>query len=143
MSDAARSSPAQLRELIRGRIRAKFDEIVTSVKRGDGTLADAARQIGVTRQALSQYAQNSVPQSDVLLMALLKWGWTVRIENDGGEPEWFEFSLSGLAGGLMPKRPEPVQLSLFDALEDLDRNLATLRKSVGRVEAEVQKAFGT
>ena len=40
------------------------------------------------------------------------------------------------------RKREPVQLSLFDALTGLDQNMDTLKKSVGRVEFEIKRAFG-
>jgi hypothetical protein len=40
------------------------------------------------------------------------------------------------------RKREPIQLSLFDALTDLDQDLETMKKSVGRVELEIERAFG-
>jgi transcriptional regulator with XRE-family HTH domain len=132
----------QFRSLVCAEIRRKFADLVKNVKSGPGTLSDVAAQIGVTRQALSQYAQGSAPQADVLLAAFLKWDWSVRIENKGGTPLWCEFSISDVDGGVQRRKPEPIQLSLFDALTGLDQDLETMRKSVGRVELEIERAFG-
>jgi hypothetical protein len=74
-------------------------------------------------------------------MAFLKWDWVIKVENPGHTPGWFEFSLSDMEGGLTERKREPVQLSLFDALTDLDQNLEILKKTVGRVEVEIERAF--
>jgi hypothetical protein len=123
-------------------IRRKFADLVKKVKSGPGSLSDMAAQLGVTRQALSQYAEKSVPQADVLLTAFLKWDWSIRIENKGGTPAWCEFSISDVDGGVQRRKREPIQLSLFDALTDFDQDLDTLKKSAGRVELEIERAFG-
>jgi len=47
-----------------------------------------------------------------------------------------------MEGGIKKRRPEPIQLSLFDALTDLDQNIDTLKKSAGRVEVEIRRTFG-
>jgi transcriptional regulator with XRE-family HTH domain len=132
----------QYRLRIRDAIQRKFAELVTGVKSGQGSLAEVAEQLGVRRQAMDQYASGSVPASDVLLMALLKWNWQIRVEDPKGQPSWCEFSVSDMEGGIKRRKPEPVQLSLFDALTDLDQNMDTLKKSVGRVEFEIKRAFG-
>jgi hypothetical protein len=132
----------QFRSLVCAEIRRKFADLVKNVKSGPGSLSDMAAQLGVTRQALSQYAKKSVPQGDVLLTAFLKWDWSIRIENKGGTPAWCEFSISDVDGGVQRRKREPIQLSLFDALTDLDQDLETMKKSVGRVELEIERAFG-
>jgi hypothetical protein len=133
--------PDQLRSKCCAEIRRKFAELVKTVKSGKGSLQTVAAQLGVTRQALSQYAEGSVPQADVLLAAFLKWDWTIRIENTGGTPGWCEFSISDLEGGIQHRSVPPLQLSLFDALNDFDENLDSLKKSAGRVELEIDRAF--
>jgi hypothetical protein len=135
------SNADQLRRDIRDAIQRKFAELVNDVKSGAGSLADVAAQIGVTRPALTQYAGGSVPQSDVLLAAFLKWGWMIRVEDLVGSPAWCEFSVSDMEGGIKKRKREPVQLSLFDALTDLDQDLETLKKSVSRAEVEILKAL--
>jgi transcriptional regulator with XRE-family HTH domain len=132
----------QFRSMVCAEIRRKFADLVKNVKSGPGSLSDMAAQLGVTRQALSQYAKKSVPQGDVLLTAFLKWDWSIRIENKGGTPAWCEFSISDVDGGVQRRKHEPIQLSLFDALTGLDQDLETMRKSVGRVELEIERAFG-
>jgi hypothetical protein len=133
---------AKLRKRIRDEVQRKFAEVVRNVKAGSGSLSVVAAQLGVTRQALSQYAGGSVPQSDVLLAAFLVWEWVIRIENKPDMPGWCEFSVSDMEGGVKKRKQAPLQLSLFDALTDLDQNLETLKKSVGRVESEIERAFG-
>jgi hypothetical protein len=132
----------QYRLRIRDAIQRKFIELVNGVKSGHGSLAEVAAQLGVRRQALDQYANGSVPASDVLLMAFLEWGWVIRVDGHKGQPSWCEFSVSDMEGGIKRRKPEPVQLSLFDALTELDQGMDTLKKSVGRVEFEVNRAFG-
>lgn len=133
--------PAEIRSQCCAEIRRRFAELVRNVKSGKGSLSVVAAQLGVTRQALSQYAEGSVPQADVLLAAFLKWDWAIRIENDG-TPAWCEFSVSDVAGSLQRQKREPLQLSLFETLTDFDQNLDALKKSVGRVELEIERAFG-
>jgi hypothetical protein len=123
-------------------IKKKFVALVSSTKDGRGSLTEIASQLGVKRQMLTQYAEGSVPASDVLLAAFLKWGWVLRVEDWGERSAWCEFSLSRSNKSLPKRTPEPVQLSLFDALAVLDENLDTLKKSVGRVESEIQRALG-
>ena len=135
-------NPELLRAKIREAIRSKFSELVKNVKSGPGSLAAIAAQIGVRRQALDQYAEGSVPQGDVLLAAFLYWDWVIRIDDKGGKPSWCEFSISGIDGGVQQRKREPIQLSLFDALTDLNQNIDNVKKSVGRVEAEIDLAFG-
>ena len=136
-------SADQLRRNIRQAVQRKFAELVNNVKSGPGSMSDVAAQLGVTRQALDQYASGSVPASDVLLAAFLKWDdWGIRIENGPFTPAWCEFGVSDLEGGVRKRKREPVQLSLFDALTDLDQNLDILKKNVGRVEFEIDRAFG-
>jgi transcriptional regulator with XRE-family HTH domain len=132
----------QWRLLFRDAIHREFAELVNGVKSGQGSLADVAAQLGVSRQALDQYANGSVPASDVLLMAFLKRDMVIRIEDRGGDPSWCEFSVSDIDGGIKGRKRKPIQLSLFDALTDLDQNMDTLKKNVGRVEFEIERAFG-
>jgi hypothetical protein len=132
----------RLRKQIRDEILREFAEVVRNVKSGSGSLSDVAAQLGISRQALSQYAEGAVPQSDVLLVAFLVWDWVLRIENIPGSPAWCEFSVSDMEGGVKKRRQAPVQLSLFEALADLDGNIEVLKKSVGRVESEIERAFG-
>ena len=132
----------QLKKEIRSAVQSKFADLVANVKSGPGSLSDVAAQLGVTRQMLAQYATGSTPGCDVLLTAFLKWDWVVRVENLGDKPGWCEFSVSDMEGGIKKRRPEPIQLSLFDALTDLDQNIDTLKKSAGRVEVEIRRTFG-
>lgn len=134
-------NPEQLQKKIRDAIQRKFADLVRDVKAGPGSLVNTAKQVGVSRTALDQYAKGAVPGSDVLLMAFLGWDWTIRIENEGGTPSWCEFSMSDVDGGVQQRRPEPIQLSLFDALTDLGQNIEVIKKSVGRVEAELDLAL--
>jgi hypothetical protein len=104
-------------------------------------MEQVAAQIGVSRTMLPNYAKGSVPEADVLLTAFLEWGWSIRIEDTGGTPSWCEFGLSDVEGGIELRKAEPTQLSLFDALQELDQDIDTLKKSVGRAEAEIRRAF--
>ena len=136
------SNAAQVRRSIRHSMQLKFAELVNNVKSGPGSLSDVAAQLGVKRQALDYYATGSVPASDVLLTALLKWGWVIKVEDLDGKPSWCEFSVSDMEGGVRSRKRDPVQLSLFDALRDLDQDMDTLKKSVGRAESEIERALG-
>lgn len=131
----------EFRQEIRKVIKRKFSDLVKDVKRGTESLEQVAAQIGVSRTMLPNYAKGSMPEADVLLTAFLRWDWRIRIEDTGGTPEWCEFGLNDVAGGIERRKAEPTQLSLFDALEDLDQSIDTLKKSVGRAEAEIRRAF--
>jgi hypothetical protein len=133
----------EFRSLVCKEITKKFMDLVATARGSRGSKTAIAAQIGVQRQMLDQYANGSVPQADVLLAAFLKWGWSIRVYNPSDEtPHWWEFALSDIDGGLQKRKPEPVQLSLFEALTDMEEKIETLKKSVGRVEFEVERAFG-
>jgi hypothetical protein len=102
--------PIELRRRIRSAIQAKFRQAVTQIKAGPSSLKDFAAQIGVTRQALSAYADGSVPEADVLLAALLIWDWEIMIRDERYELGCRPFKLDG----------ESTQLLLFDEPNDLE-----------------------
>jgi hypothetical protein len=133
--------PHKFRQQIRDEIKRLFDNLVGDIRKGTGSFESVAAQIGVSRTMLPNYAKGSIPEADVLLIALLRWDWHIRIKETGGTPRWCEFGLSEVEGGIERRKAEPTQLSLFDALEDLDQSIDTLKKSVGRAEAEIRRAF--
>jgi len=133
----------EFRSLVRKEIAKKFVDLMSTARKNRGSQTAIAAQLGVQRQMLDQYAAGSVPQADVLLTAFLEWDWSIRIDNPAREgPRWFEFAVSDMDGGLRKRKPAPVQLSLFEALNDMEEKIETLKKSVGRVEFEVERAFG-
>jgi hypothetical protein len=115
--------------------------LVSDVRGTDGSLPEVAKQIGVTRQMLEQYADGSLPKADILLTAMLKWDWIVRIDNPDATPAWCEFSMSDVDKESKKLKRRPVQLSLLDALTELDGNLETLKKSVAKVESEIDRSL--
>ena len=125
-------------------IQAEFKEIV---RKNKGKLAQKAAEIGVERQQLEQYATGSLPRSDVILTAMIKWGLRLRIEDPnapGGEPKWWECGMSGKDGVRAKSRPLPVQLPLFKAIEhlgDKDTDVRILRKEPGRIRLAVDILF--
>jgi hypothetical protein len=133
--------PNEFRKQVRKEIKRQFEGLVNEIRKGTASLESVAAQIGVSRTMLPNYAKGSIPEADVLLTAFLRWDWRIRIEETGGTPEWCEFGLSDVAGGIERRKAEPTQLSLFDALGDLEQNIDTLKKSVGRAEAEIRRAF--
>jgi hypothetical protein len=132
----------QARTKLRKAIHANFEKLVSDVRTAKGSLPDVASQIGVTRQMLEQYAAGSLPKGDVLLAAFLKWDWFVRIDNPGGTPAWCEFAMSDLDKESKKLKRQPVQLSLFDALNELDQQLDAVKKSVAKVESELERSLG-
>jgi len=96
--------PKELRKRIREVIKKQFVESVERVKEGPGTLTDFAKQIGISRQALSAYAEGSVPESDVLLAAIFCWEWEISIETESHRIGWRTLLTPGT----------PAQLSLFE-----------------------------
>src|SRR5713101_8486400 len=123
-------TPIQARTKIRKAIKEMFVDLLNQVRTSKGSLPEMAKQIGLTRQMLEQYADGSIPKADVLLTAFLKWDWTLKIDNPGGTPAWCEFAMSDLDKESKKLKRQPVQLSLFDALTELDGNLEVLKKSV-------------
>ena len=121
--------------------------ISEAVRKRKGKLEAAAEEIGVSRQALQQYAEGSVPGGEVLLTAFVQWGLVVRIEDPDaspGEPRWWECGLARKDKASMQKPPEPVQLPLFQAIDDLEDqhvDVKILRKSSAKIELGVDIAF--
>ena len=136
--------PSTLREKLRKAIEAQFLLLKND---NNGRLERAAEEIGAKRQQMQQYATGTTVPADVLLMAFLKWGVTIRIEEDHarqGEPSWWEFSMSGRDRGFQKPHPRPTQMSIFDALQDLEDNqldVKILKKGQGRLELGVEIGF--
>jgi hypothetical protein len=135
-------TPDQARSKFRKGVQAYFRKLVNDVRAADGSLPEVAKQIGVTRQMLEQYADGSLPKADVLLTAMLKWDWVIRVENPGATPAWCEFSMSDVDKESKKLKRQPLQLSLLDALSELDGQLDVVKKSVARVESEVDRSLG-
>ena len=136
--------PEETRDKLRKLVEQEFLRIKNQNK---GQLGRAAKEIGVERQQLQQWAQGVPVPADVLLMAFLTWGTILELKDERakqGEPTWWKFSLSGRDGGFQKPRPRPVQLSLFDAiqeLEDEDVEVTILRKGMGRLELGLEIGF--
>jgi hypothetical protein len=131
-------------------IRQKFKGLLDEVKSAHGSIRGTAEQIGLSHTMLPLYVnakkkegkeKYNVPSADVLLAAILKWGWTIKIERTGGTPSWCEFGLIDMEGGIEQRIPEPAQMSLFDALTELDQQIDNLKKTVVRAEVEVSRAL--
>ena len=131
----------ELTSRVRDEIKKKFKKLVEEARKHRGQLSQLARQIGVPYQMLDNYAQGSMPAADVLLAAFLRWDWTVEIKSPGATPAWCKFSLTEMDKESKKLRQQPVQLSLFDALTELDDHLEVLKKSVARAEAEIEKSL--
>ena len=82
-----------------------------------------------------------MPAADVLLTAFLKWDWSIEIKSPGATPAWCQFSMTDMDKESKKLKQQPVQLSLFDALNELDEHLETLKKSVARAETEIAKSL--
>ena len=68
---------------------------------------EAARELAITKQALSQYLrEKSTPQSEILAKACAKWAITVRYRDR-------EFKLAALGAVRTRTNPEALQLDLF------------------------------
>lgn len=136
--------PKEARDKLRKTIEQAFLRIK---QQNNGQLEKAAKEIGASRQQLQQYASGTPAPADVLLMVFMKWGTTIRFEDErakDGEPKWWDFSMSGRDGGFQKPRPKPVQMSLFQAIDDLqDDNLEVkiLKKGVGRLELGLDIGF--
>jgi len=131
-------------------IRQKFKGLLVDLERAKGSVQGVAKQIGLSRTMLPLYVNAekkagkekfNVPSADVLLAAILQWGWTIKVEITNGKPGWYEFGLIRAEGGIEQRIPEPAQMSLFDALTELDQQIDNLKKTVGRAEVEVSRAL--
>lgn len=134
-------TPEELRSKVREEIKKKFTQLVQEARKHRGQVSQLAKQIGVPYQMLDYYAQGSMPAADVLLATFLRWDWTVEIKNPGGTPAWCKFSLTEMDKESKKLKQQPVQLSLFDALTELDDHLEVLKKSVARAEAEIERSL--
>jgi hypothetical protein len=133
---------------VRQKLRKAIErEFLRAKNDGKGHLEKLAKEIGLERQQMQQYAAGVTIPADVMLMAFMKWGTTIRIEDESakeGEPKWWEFSMSGRDRGLQKPRPQPVQMSLFGALQELqddDLEVKILRKGPGRLELGLEIGF--
>lgn len=134
-------TPEQLQRKVREQIKKKFKNLVTGARKHRGQLSELAKQIGVERPQLYQYAEGSMPGADVVLTAFLKWDWVIEIKRPGATPAWCKFSMTDVDNDSRKLKQQPVQLSLFDALAELDDHLEVLKKSVARAEAEIERSF--
>jgi len=134
-------TPEEFTKKVREEVKKKFKRLVDEARKHRGELSRLARQIGVPYQVLDDYAEGSMPSADVLLAAFLRWDWTIEIKSPGATPAWCKFSLTEMDKESKKLRQQPIQLSLFDALTELDDQLEILRKSVARAEAEVEKSL--
>ena len=134
-------TPEELTSKVRQEVKKKFKKLVEDARKQRGQLAVLASQIGVPYQMLDNYAQGSMPAADVLLTACLKWDWVIEIKSSGATPSWCKFSVTDMDKESKKLKHQPVQLSLFDALTELDDHLEVLKKSVARAEAEIEKSL--
>jgi hypothetical protein len=131
----------ELTSKVREELKKKFKKLVADARKQHGRLSELASQIGVPYQMLDNYAGGSMPGADVLLAAFLRWDWTIEIRSPGATPAWCKFSMTDMDKESRKLKQQPVQLSLFDALTDLDDQLEVLKKSVARAEAEIEKSL--
>src|SRR5712671_1178913 len=125
-------TPEDLQGKIREEIKKKFKDLVKEARKQRGQLSELANQIGVEYQMLDNYAKGSMPGADVLLAAFLRWDWTIEIRSPGATPAWCKFSMTDMDKESRKLKQQPLQLSLFDALTELDDHLEGLKKSVAR-----------
>jgi hypothetical protein len=136
--------PKEARQKLRKAIQAEFLRLKNDNK---GGLERAAKEIGVDRQQMQQWADGVPVPADALLMAFMKWGAKIRVDDEDarkGDCAWWEFAMTGRQGGLHRPRPHPVQMSLLDALSELQEEnveVKILRKGVGRLELGVDIGF--
>ena len=134
-------TPEDLKSKVREEVKKKFKKLVEDARKERGRLSALADQIGVPYQMLDNYAQGSMPSADVLLATFLKWDWTIEIRSPGDTPARCKFAMTDMDKESKKLKQQPVQLSLFDALTDLDGHLEVLKKSIARAEAEVEKSL--
>jgi hypothetical protein len=72
---------------------------------------------------------------------------TVELKDDRakqGEAKWWKFAMSGRDGGFKKPSPKPLQMSLFDALQDLqddDVEVKIRKKDIGRLQLGLEIGF--
>jgi len=134
-------TPEEFTSKVREEVKKRFKKLVEEARKHRGQLSQLAKQIGVPYQMLDNYAQGSMPAADVLLATFLRWDWTLEIKSPGASPAWCRFSLTEMDKESKKLKQQPVQLSLFDALTELDDHLEVLKKSVAKAEAEIEKSL--
>lgn len=136
--------PKEAREKLR---KAIAQEFLRAKNENKGQLERAAKELGLKRQQMQQYSRGVTIPADVLLMAFMKWGTNIHIQDEQAredEPKWWRFSMSGRDGGIQKPHPVPVQMSLFDALHDLQDDsleVKILKKGPGRLELGLEIGF--
>ena len=129
-------TPQQAKARFCTAIQKEFRKVVV---RNRGHLEQKASEIGVRRQQLEQYASGTVPRSEVLLTAFIKWGFVIRIDDPNAEaddPNWWECRMRGKDSKKAKSKPGPVQLPLFKAIESLksdDMDVKVIRREPGRI----------
>jgi hypothetical protein len=135
---------AETRAECRKQIKAFFEQVV---KERAGSLKIAGAELGVSRQAMEQYADGSIPGADVLLAAFVQWGIPVRIEDPASSSStrpWWECGMIRKSADRAKPTRQPEQLPLFRAIDDLDEqsvDVRILRKGPSRIELGVEIAF--
>ncbi len=101
---------------------------------------DAARELAITKQALSQYLrEKSTPQGDILARACAKWGITVRYRDT-------EFQLGALGAVRTRTTPEALQLDLFrepQVLENEHIVVSVARSQRSTLQVTIKMKQGT
>jgi transcriptional regulator with XRE-family HTH domain len=83
------------------------NQLRAAMKSRELNQTDASRELGITKQALSQYLrEKSTPQGDILARVCAKWRITVRYRDT-------EFTLGALEAVRTRTTPEALQLDLF------------------------------
>jgi predicted DNA-binding protein (UPF0251 family) len=136
--------PLKARDKLRKAVEKEFLRLKDANK---GNLERIAKELGVKRQQMQQYAKGTTVPADVLLMAFLKQGSLIRIDDEDAkrsESRWWEFSMTGQDKGFQKPRPKPTQMSLFDALQDLQDDhleVKIRKKDAGRLEIGLEIGF--
>lgn len=134
----------EARQNFRQAVKDAFTEVIRK-RRGD--LERAGLEIGSSRQALQQYADGGVPGADVLLTALLMWQMVVQINDPSaraGETKGWECSIKTRLSPVKAARTQPMQLPLFQAIDDLgeqDLELKIVRKGTRSIELGLEISF--
>ena len=83
--------PLKARDKLRKAVEKEFLRLKDANK---GNLERIAKELGVKRQQMQQYAKGTTVPADVLLMAFLKQGSLIRIDDEDAkrsESRWWEF----------------------------------------------------
>ena|ERR1039458_8639383 len=122
-------------ELFRSEFASAFSSAIGKLR---GAQSQAARQLGISRQALSLYlGRKATPNSSILSRAFAIWP-ELSLDVEGIKLNSDSFKSA------QPERSSPLQMLLFDAISEVDNqqlDVRVLKKGVHSIELQVSIDF--